>query len=57
MPVRTVLILSAILALVCLAACLWAALRGPWWLALILGALALWFGVDAWRAWGWSRKP
>lgn len=26
-----------------------------WW-ALLWGALALWFAVDAFRAWGWTKK-
>ncbi len=57
----TVLRASIIAALICL---LLAALLGlgglglprtPW--SLLPLGLAAWFGVDAWRAWRWSRKP
>ena len=57
LPARTVFVLSLLLALLCLGGSAWLFLRGPWWLGLLLLALAGWFGTDAWRSWTWTRAP
>lgn len=53
LPARTVLWLSLAACLVCLLVTLWVGFsaRSAW--ALLPLALAVWFGVDAWRARGW----
>ncbi len=53
LPTKTVLLLSILACLTCLTLALWLGLsQRSLWAALPLG-LALWFGVDAWRARGW----
>ncbi len=57
LPARTVFILSLSLALVCVLLAVWLFVRGPWWVGLLLLALGGWFGVDAYRAWTWTKAP
>lgn len=53
----TVLILSVVAALVCLALTIWALAASNFLLALLPAALTVWFVVDAYRAWRWTRTP
>lgn len=52
-----VLILSVIFAVVCLAVTVWLLVESNFLFALLPAALAVWFGVDAYRAWRWTRTP
>ncbi|WP_310583258.1 hypothetical protein [Deinococcus sp.] len=54
LPARHVFVFSLMAALACLVLTVWLGMnRTPW--ALLPAALTLWFVVDSWRAWNWSR--
>ena len=55
MPARTALIFSIVAALLCAALAVWLGLHHTLW-ALLPAGLAVWFAVDSWRAWGWTRQ-
>ncbi|GAA4004696.1 hypothetical protein GCM10022631_14640 [Deinococcus rubellus] len=55
-PVKYVLLFSVLLALVCAAIAVYFAQGHNWIAAAILGVLAVWFAVDAVRAWSWKKK-
>ncbi len=49
------MIFSLLAALACLILTVWLALQPTFW-ALLPAALMVWFSVDSWRAWGWTRE-
>ena len=54
LPARHVFVFSLMAALACLVLAVWLGMnRTPW--ALLPAALTLWFMLDSWRAWNWSR--
>ena len=54
LPARHVFVFSLMAALACLVLAVWLGMnRTPW--ALLPAALTVWFVLDSWRAWGWSR--
>ena len=55
-PVKYVLLLSVLLALVCGVLAVYFVTRQSWIAAVILGVLAVWFAVDAARARSWQKK-
>ncbi len=55
-PVKYVLLFSVLLALVCASVAIYFARGQSWVAAGILGMLAVWFAVDAARAWSWQKK-
>ena len=55
LPARHVFVFSLMAALACLVLAVWLGMnRTPW--ALLPAALTLWFMLDSWRAWNWSRS-
>ena len=54
MPAQTALIFSVIAALACVILAVWLMVNHTFW-ALLPTALAVWFAVDSWRAWGWTK--
>jgi|GEM_PF-2877168 len=57
LPLRTVLILSIVMAVLCLAGGVWLLATRSYITGGILIALGAWFCVDAYRAWRWAREP
>ncbi|SMB95911.1 hypothetical protein [Deinococcus hopiensis] len=55
-PPHIVLALSLLLAVVCAVPAVRYGLAGSWLPALLWGAVAVWFAVDAVRAYRWQRK-
>jgi hypothetical protein len=56
LPARNVFVFSLMAALACLVLTVWLGVnKTPW--ALLPGALTLWFAIDSYRAWSWSREP
>ncbi|ULH14777.1 hypothetical protein MF271_12350 [Deinococcus sp. KNUC1210] len=55
MPAQTAMIFSLIAALACVVLAVWLGLNHTFW-ALLPAALAVWFAVDTWRAWGWTKN-
>ncbi len=55
-PTKYVLLFSVLLALVCGAIAVYFAQGRSWVAAGVLGVLAVWFAVDAVRAWSWQKK-
>jgi hypothetical protein len=56
LPARNVFVFSLMAALACLVLTVWLGVnKTPW--ALLPGALTLWFAIDSYRAWSWSRAP
>lgn len=55
-PAKYVLLFSVLLALVCGAIAVYFAQQQSWIATAILGVLAVWFTVDALRAWSWQKK-
>lgn len=53
---KYVLLFSVLLALVCGAIAVYFAQQQRWVATAILGVLAVWFTVDAVRAWSWQKK-
>ncbi len=54
LPARNVLVFSLLAAVACLVLAVWLGFnRTPW--ALLPAALTVWFAIDSWRAWTWSR--
>ncbi|GGR37042.1 hypothetical protein GCM10008957_53240 [Deinococcus ruber] len=49
------MIFSLIAALACVILAVWLGLNHTLW-ALLPAALAIWFAVDTWRAWGWTKN-
>lgn len=56
-PPRIVFVLSLVLAVVCAVPAVRYGLAGTWLPALLWGAGAVWFAVDAARAYRWMRGP
>lgn len=55
LPARNVFVFSLMAALACLVLTVWLGVnQTPW--ALLPGALTLWFAIDSYRAWTWSRE-
>ena len=54
LPARHVFVFSLMAALACLVLTVWLGMNRTSW-ALLPAALTLWFVVDSWRAWNWSR--
>ncbi|MFC4454365.1 hypothetical protein [Deinococcus sonorensis] len=54
MNARTAMVASVMAALACLILTVWLTAQHTWW-ALLPALLSVWFGVDSWRAWGWSQ--
>ena len=54
LPARNVLVFSLLAALACLVLTVWLGMNHTVW-ALLPAALTVWFGIDSWRAWTWSR--
>lgn len=48
------MVASVMAALACLILTVWLTAQHTWW-ALLPALLSVWFGVDSWRAWGWSQ--
>ncbi|AZI43298.1 hypothetical protein EHF33_11550 [Deinococcus psychrotolerans] len=55
-PVKYVLLFSVLLALVCGGTAIYFAQQRSWIATALLGVLAIWFAVDALRAWSWKKK-
>lgn len=55
-PPHIVFSLSVVLALLCAVPAVRYGLAGNWLPALLWGAVAVWFAVDAVRAYGWKQK-
>lgn len=54
LPARNVLVFSLMAALACLVLTVWLGVNHTSW-ALLPAALTIWFVIDSWRAWNWSR--
>ena len=54
-PPRVVFALSLVLAALCLVPAVRYGVAGNWLPALVWGAVAVWFAVDAVRAYGWKK--
>ncbi|WP_034386363.1 hypothetical protein [Deinococcus sp. YIM 77859] len=54
-PPRVILVLSLVLAVLCAVPAFRYGQAGNWLAALLWGAVAVWFAVDAIRAYGWTR--
>ncbi|GGJ89518.1 hypothetical protein [Deinococcus aquiradiocola] len=54
MPARNVFIFSLLAAVACLILTVWLGMNGTAWL-LLPAVLTVWFGIDSWRAWNWSK--
>ena len=55
LPARHVFVFSLMAALACLVLAVWLGMNHTPW-ALLPAALTLWFVLDSWRAWNWSRS-
>lgn len=55
-PPRLVFALSLVLAVLCAVPAVRYGLHGSWLPALLWGAVAVWFAVDAVRSHGWLRR-
>ena len=53
---KYVLLFSVLLALTCGALAVYFVTHQSWVAAGVLGVLAVWFAVDAARAWSWQKK-
>lgn len=54
--VKYVLLFSVLLAFLCASVAVYFARGHSWVAAGVLGVLAVWFAVDALRAWSWQKK-
>lgn len=54
LPARNVFVFSLMAGLACLVLTVWLGMNGTIWM-LLPAALTLWFAIDSWRAWTWSR--
>ncbi len=54
LPARNVFVFSLLAAVACLILAVWLGMNQTLW-ALLPAALSVWFSVDSWRAWSWSK--
>ncbi|WP_019586538.1 hypothetical protein [Deinococcus apachensis] len=55
-PPRIVFLLSLVLAVLCAVPAVRYGAAGNWLPTLLWGAVAVWFAVDAVRAYGWTQR-
>jgi Flp pilus assembly protein TadB len=55
LPAKNVFVFSLLAAVACLILAVWLSMNQTLW-ALLPAALTVWFAVDSWRAWSWSKE-